>query len=148
MLNWASRLGLIQRILCLLIGSALLTVLVVAWSLNELAVLRGYIVAERAAEHRREIIGEAASLSYRAASKFAAVGLDLHPEEQRQHLIDGDAMLREFEAKLPIMRAALQDSLTKSNCRRSTGSSPLSAIPGMTRSRRWCRTSVMNFSST
>ena len=87
--------------------------LVVAWSLNELAVLRGYIVAERAAEHRREIIGEAASLSYRAASKFAAVGLDLHPEEQRQHLIDGDAMLREFEAKLPIMRAALQDSLSQ-----------------------------------
>ncbi len=111
MLKWSHRLALHQRILCLLIGGALLTVLIVAWSLYELSVLRGYIDAERAAERRSEVIHAAAILSYRAASNFAAVGLDLTPEERQKHLLEGDAMLREFEARQPSLRAVVRDSL-------------------------------------
>ncbi|HET7679143.1 MAG TPA: methyl-accepting chemotaxis protein [Xanthobacteraceae bacterium] len=111
MLHKLLRLGLHQRILCLLIGGAVATAAVVGWSVQELSLLRGYIEQERQAERRSEAVHEAMTLAYRAASHFAALGLDLTPEEKVANLAEGEALLLRFRVMQSVIRPILQTRL-------------------------------------
>jgi methyl-accepting chemotaxis protein len=105
------RLGFRHRIMGILAGGALVTSVVVGFSLHELSALQAHKDDERLAERRGAAIHEAAIVILRAATMFSALGLDLTAEEKKQALADGDAMLLRFQELQARIKPMLQHFL-------------------------------------
>ena len=106
------RLGLRQRIMGILAGGAIVTAAIVGLSLHELSVLQSHSENERAADQRSEAIHEVVLVAFRAATAFSSLGLDLTPDEQKQAIADGEAMLLRFMALHERVDPILQDILS------------------------------------
>lgn len=106
------RLGFRQRIMGILAAGALATAAIVGLSLHELSVLRIQKDIATAAEQRSEAIHEVVVVILRAATAFSSLALDLTPEETKEALAVGDAMLRRFDELKTRIDPALAVSLS------------------------------------
>jgi methyl-accepting chemotaxis protein len=101
----------------ILAGGALATAAIVGLSLHELSAVQSQSEAERSAEQRNEKIHETVLVALQAASIFASLGLDLTADEQKQAIIDGDAMLMRFQSLKDRIGSVLQDMLSQEDQR-------------------------------
>ena len=115
-------LGLRQRIIGIFAGGALITTLIVGLSLHELSQLEKHSKTERVAEHRRDRIHETLLTALRNAAVFSSLGLDLTAEEQKQTIVEGDALLARFEDLRLTVDPLLRELLPAANYKSLTES--------------------------
>jgi methyl-accepting chemotaxis protein len=105
-------LSLHQRILCILIGGALVIAGVVGWSLQELSTLHGYIEKERTAEQRQEAGNEVVQIAFHLAITFTTLSLEGPPEEQRKNISKGETLLAGLEETQSARRLILRETMS------------------------------------
>jgi methyl-accepting chemotaxis protein len=97
--------------MALFVGGAVVMSGIVGLSLYELSALQRDSEDGRTAEQRGEAVHRAVMLALRAATTISSLGFDLTPDEQKQALANGEALLSQLEAEQKKIDPIVRDIL-------------------------------------